>query len=287
VENITTQYNKRGAVMKKILLSLFLATSLVSMDKQNTFFSAQDSSLIGHEQQQGANENAFLLSPSDKEAIHPWQSPYTKSIQPKTPQSRERKNVRKRDFLPPLITPENASKKETFKSDKRPRALSPIKLSLPDNRPFFRAVERGDCLYVQNEAKRNSFMRSKNQNGETPLHVAIRTCHEDMVKTLLELGADPYEPNNEGLTSLDLAQQKVAQIQAERDARKDYDMGHSISCPEILRILNEHQSFNSSRQLNSLHTPLTQKPSDPDSIYNYLSGDNQPPNTPQKKDFKK
>jgi ankyrin repeat protein len=48
----------------------------------------------------------------------------------------------------------------------------------------------------------------KNNNEETPLHLAIKKNHALLTEQLLELGADPEIPNSKGLTSIDLAKKK-------------------------------------------------------------------------------
>ena len=42
-------------------------------------------------------------------------------------------------------------------------------------------------------------------NGYTPLHIAIENQHIEVIKVLLEYNADIYIPNNENITSFQMA----------------------------------------------------------------------------------
>ena len=70
--------------------------------------------------------------------------------------------------------------------------------------PLHRAAKRGHVdivkLLLEHGANPNI---QENKYGYTPLHVAVKNCHVDVVRVLLEHGADPTIRDNEGRTPLD------------------------------------------------------------------------------------
>ena len=53
--------------------------------------------------------------------------------------------------------------------------------------------------------KNGAQVNVQDENGQTPLHDSAFSCHEDMVKLLVENGADIKTKNNEGKNPMDLA----------------------------------------------------------------------------------
>ena len=79
---------------------------------------------------------------------------------------------------------------------------------------LFYACEHGDSLqkikkmFKENSGKIKMLLESKNENNDTPLHVACINRYHDIVKVLLENGADMEAKNNSGYTPLHIACEK-------------------------------------------------------------------------------
>jgi len=156
---------------------------------------------------------------------------------------------------------------------------------LVDNQPLFDAIARRDIQFIRENKKRS--LSSKNKQGDTPLHAAVRECHADIVKLLLEQGADRCELNSDGLTSVELAQQIVTATQEEIDSHQDYDMYNALNCTSILELLTPARacpSLGASSNNRPLHQGQKQKesghraaeetenmPESSGSTYDYLS----------------
>ncbi len=79
-----------------------------------------------------------------------------------------------------------------FKKDTRPRLTK-----------LHHAAFSGDTELAENLLKRRSTQIDyRDKNGNTPLHLAVRQNHLEMVKLLVEKGADMEAANNAGLTPL-------------------------------------------------------------------------------------
>jgi ankyrin repeat protein len=104
----------------------------------------------------------------------------------------------------------------------------------------------------------------KNNDGETPLHKATQIWHEEIVRILLEKGADTNAKNNEDETSLHHAarygQKAIVQLLLEKDAdttvrNKHGDtplyLAHLSYCDVTAQLLLEQSTINRRARLNS------------------------------------
>ena len=70
---------------------------------------------------------------------------------------------------------------------------------------LFKALEEGDVESAERHIEEEFvYIHLQDQNGDTPLHTAVRRGYSKMADLLLEKGADPYVPNKAGLTAFDL-----------------------------------------------------------------------------------
>ena len=60
-------------------------------------------------------------------------------------------------------------------------------------------------IKVKDSLKTMNIDKVTARERNTMLHIAIKFNKEKVVKLLLKLGADPYQPNKAGLTSFDLS----------------------------------------------------------------------------------
>ena len=70
--------------------------------------------------------------------------------------------------------------------------------------PYFKKI----ChTYIQRSGEKyNADIDVQDQQGETPLMLAVMCEHEDMVKLLIKHGARKDIQNNEGMAALDLCE---------------------------------------------------------------------------------
>lgn len=71
--------------------------------------------------------------------------------------------------------------------------------------PLHVAVKEGDTELVKYLLEKGANPNAKGAFGETPLHIAVDRGYLDIVKLLLENGADPNIQSNEGNTPLHIA----------------------------------------------------------------------------------
>jgi ankyrin repeat protein len=83
--------------------------------------------------------------------------------------------------------------------------LAPIREILPSDLPIIRAVKNKNAKTLTSLAKNKRALVTRDEEGDTPLHLAIRLGFEDMVKILLNSGADLELLDNNRLTPLMLA----------------------------------------------------------------------------------
>ena len=69
---------------------------------------------------------------------------------------------------------------------------------------LFKALEEGDTESADDYIEKGAYIHLQDQNGDTPLHTAVRRGYIETADRLLEKGADPDIPNKAGLTALDL-----------------------------------------------------------------------------------
>jgi ankyrin repeat protein len=75
-----------------------------------------------------------------------------------------------------------------------------------DMNPIFSAIERGDQATVKRLLRSGKgSLDSTNEEGNTPLHEAVRRCDYDMVATLIKLGANVNAKGEYGNTPLNYA----------------------------------------------------------------------------------
>ncbi|XP_033754838.1 serine/threonine-protein phosphatase 6 regulatory ankyrin repeat subunit B-like isoform X2 [Pecten maximus] len=89
-------------------------------------------------------------------------------------------------------------------------------------------------------ASRGLDIDNKGDHGNTPLHCASRDYDEQLIKTLLDLGADPTIKNKDGKTPRDLAEPQTWQhdktaLELLREAEMTFD-------PEHVSDLNNHKN---------------------------------------------
>eukprot|EP01130_Rhizamoeba_saxonica_P010969 TRINITY_DN4533_c0_g1_i1.p1 TRINITY_DN4533_c0_g1~~TRINITY_DN4533_c0_g1_i1.p1 ORF type:complete len:107 (-),score=30.32 TRINITY_DN4533_c0_g1_i1:148-468(-) len=77
------------------------------------------------------------------------------------------------------------------------------------------AVDRGNLELTEILIDMGSNINFQNENGETPLHIAVLCEYDDIVKLLLEKGADTSVVDNENETVFDSASKKQAELLAE------------------------------------------------------------------------
>ena len=79
-------------------------------------------------------------------------------------------------------------------------------------RPIHAAVAFGDkevgCKIAKILLENGADVKAKQQGGWTPLHRAVNSGSEKLVTLLMSHGANPAEPNEEGVTPLQLAEEK-------------------------------------------------------------------------------
>ena len=70
--------------------------------------------------------------------------------------------------------------------------------------PLYLAAERGHIDIVKLLINNGANISEKSSDGETPLYWVAREGYVDIVKLLLSAGADPYIADNEGETARDV-----------------------------------------------------------------------------------
>jgi len=71
---------------------------------------------------------------------------------------------------------------------------------------FFYHVANGHASSIRRAISQGMDANTKNNSGETPLHVACYLGQVDSVRVLLAAGADPYEKDDLGRTPRDRAE---------------------------------------------------------------------------------
>ena len=69
--------------------------------------------------------------------------------------------------------------------------------------PLSETALRGNIEIVKLLLERGANVSATNQDGNTPLHVAAFMCHTEIVELLLEQGASPHRKNNRGETAIE------------------------------------------------------------------------------------
>ena len=70
---------------------------------------------------------------------------------------------------------------------------------------LFKDLEEGDVESAERHIEESFvYIHLQDQNGDTPLHIAVRRGYIKTANLLLEKGADPDIPNKAGLTVFDL-----------------------------------------------------------------------------------
>jgi ankyrin repeat protein len=64
------------------------------------------------------------------------------------------------------------------------------------------AIFNKDTIFEKNPAKVN--LNARDQNGDTPLHLASKMGLRDIVEMLLQLGAEEDTENNQGQMAIDM-----------------------------------------------------------------------------------
>jgi ankyrin repeat protein/ribosomal protein L40E len=70
------------------------------------------------------------------------------------------------------------------------------------NEELFKALIDGDLTKVKELLKRGAYVNTRNEEYQTPLHVAVSHCYVDIVELLIEHGADVNARDKSGYTPL-------------------------------------------------------------------------------------
>ncbi|MEN2998495.1 MAG: ankyrin repeat domain-containing protein [Brevinematia bacterium] len=67
---------------------------------------------------------------------------------------------------------------------------------------------KGDSSGVINSIRKGADVNSRDDDGDTPLHLAVMLNNYEIVKLLVTYGANPYLRNRQGLSPIDIARDK-------------------------------------------------------------------------------
>ena len=106
-------------------------------------------------------------------------------------------------------------------------ANNDLKIKAVKEKSLFEACVDGDKICVQNHIQKENYdINEKDENGSTPLHCSSENGHHEIVKYLLEIGANPEMKDKKGRTPLHLASQnghkKVVDILIKRKVNPNH-----------------------------------------------------------------
>lgn len=115
----------------------------------------------------------------------------------------------------------------------------------PDGQRLLDAAKDGQGAAVQSLLDRGVSPKAKDENGRTPLHLAIIGGHQATIEILLRSGADINAVDNSGKTPLDLAEtgghSAIAALLSGKGAKRSQD--NSSADPSSARTLNPSLKF--------------------------------------------
>jgi hypothetical protein len=116
---------------------------------------------------------------------------------------------------------------------------------VPDGQRLLDAAKNGQGAAVQSPLDRGVSPKTKNENGRTPLHLAVAGGHQATVEILLRSGADINAVDNSGKTPLDLAEtgghSALAALLSAKRAKRSQD--NPSADPRAARALNPTLKF--------------------------------------------
>ena len=75
---------------------------------------------------------------------------------------------------------------------------------------------KNNAKFVEYFIKKNDDVNKKNKNGDTPLHLAFKIGNYEIIRLLLENGANLKIKNKKGFTPFDIANKEI---------RTDFNLG--------------------------------------------------------------
>jgi hypothetical protein len=115
----------------------------------------------------------------------------------------------------------------------------------PDGQRLLDGAKTGQAGIVQSLLDRGVSPKTKDENGRTPLHLAVMGGHQVTVEILLRSGADVNAVDNRGKTALDLAESgghsALAALLLGKGAKRSQD--ESSADPGSARTLNPSLKF--------------------------------------------
>ncbi|MDQ7055090.1 MAG: ankyrin repeat domain-containing protein [Persephonella sp.] len=111
--------------------------------------------------------------------------------------------------------------------------------------PLHVAVKEGDAELVKYLLEKGADPNGKGAFGETPLHIAVDRGYLDIVQLLLERGADPNAQSNEGNTPLHMAviasSADIAYELIKKGASVDVENSFGKTPLDVARELNDEK----------------------------------------------